>query len=96
MRPDDPNLPNLRAIAEVPGGLWENMVFVGSAVAGLLVRDPLADTVLAVAPGSSRSAVVSAFAGLLEHRDFANALPGLIAEPERIGIVLQRLKGMSQ
>lgn len=227
MRPDDPNLPNLRTIAEALGGLREQMVFVGGAVAGLLISDPLADAVratidvdavvgatlsrfheieeavaaqgfvrdihsgvicrwvhresgvvfdlmpvdasvlgfsnrwyayavetavpvelgsglgircvsavafvatkleayagrgagdilgshdledvlnivdgreelaaeLAAAPANVRSAVALAFAGLLEHRDFANALPGLIAEPERSGIVLQRLKGMSQ
>ena len=227
MRPDDPNLPNLRTIAEALGGLREQMVFVGGAVAGLLVSDPLADTVratvdvdavvraplgrfhqieqdvasrgfvrdihsgvicrwlhresgvvfdlmpveanilgfsnrwyayavetavpvdlgpglrircvsavgfvatkleayagrgagdilgshdledvlnivdgreeladeLAAAPVDVRSAVASGFAGLLQHRDFANGLPGMIAEPERAGIVLQRLKGMSQ
>ena len=226
MRPDDPNLPNLRTIAEALGGLREQMVFVGGAVAGLLVSDPLAEPVratvdvdavvqatlgrfqqieddvaacgfvrdihsgvicrwvhrqsgvvfdlmpleadvlgfsnrwyayaldtavpvdlgdglgircvsavafvatkleayagrgagdilgshdledvlnivdgrpelateLSAAPVEVRSAVASAFAGLLEHRDFANALPGLIAEPDRAGFVLQRLKGMS-
>ena len=52
-------------------------------------------TELSAAPVEVRSAVASAFAGLLEHRDFANALPGLIAEPDRAGFVLQRLKGMS-
>lgn len=227
MRPDDPNLPNLRIIAAALGGLRDQMVFVGGAVAGLLVSDPLADPVratvdvdavvqatlgrfhrieedvaacgfvrdiqsgvicrwvhqtsgvvfdlmpveadvlgfsnrwyayaldtavpvdlgdglsircvsavafvatkleafagrgagdilgshdledvlnivdgrpelateLSAAPAEVHLAVASAFAGLLGHRDFANALPGLIAEPERSGIVLQRLKGMSQ
>lgn len=227
MRPDDPNLPNLRTIAEALGGLREQMVFVGGAVAGLLVSDPLAETVratvdvdavvratlggfhrieedvascgfvrdihsgvicrwvhresgvvfdlmpveqdvlgfsnrwyayavdtavpvelapglcircvsavafvatkleafagrgagdilgshdledvlnivdgreeladeLAAAPVEVRSAVASAFAGLLQHRDFANGLPGMIAEPARAGFVLQRLRGMSQ
>ena len=47
MRPDDPNLPNLRIIAAALGGLREQMVFVGGAVAGLLVSDPLADPVRA-------------------------------------------------
>lgn len=51
---------------------------------------------LTAAPVNVRSAVALAFAGLLEHRDFADALPGLIAEPERAGVVLQRLRGMSQ
>lgn len=44
---DDPNLPHLRAIAEALGGLRERLVFVGGATAGLLVSDPLADSVRA-------------------------------------------------
>lgn len=47
MRIDDPNLPQLRLIAEALGDLCEHMVFVGGAVAGLLVTDPLADPVRA-------------------------------------------------
>jgi len=47
MRPDDPNLPHLRAVAQAVGDLRERLVFVGGAVAGLLVTDPLADTVRA-------------------------------------------------
>lgn len=47
MRADDPNLPQLRQIAEALGNLREQVVFVGGAVAGLLVTDPLADPVRA-------------------------------------------------
>jgi hypothetical protein len=47
MRADDPNLPYLRCIAEALGDLREQVVFVGGAVAGLLVTDPLADPVRA-------------------------------------------------
>lgn len=47
MRANDPNLPYLRHIAEALGDLREQLVFVGGAVAGLLVTDPLADTVRA-------------------------------------------------
>ncbi|MBS76175.1 hypothetical protein [Variovorax sp.] len=47
MRADDPNLPQLRQIAEALGDLCEQVVFVGGAVAGLLVTDPLADPVRA-------------------------------------------------
>ena len=47
MRADDPNLPYLRRIAEALGELREQVVFVGGAVAGLLVTDPLADSVRA-------------------------------------------------
>lgn len=47
MRANDPNLPDLRRIAEALGELREQVVFVGGAVAGLLVTDPLADTVRA-------------------------------------------------
>lgn len=45
MRANDPNLPHLRQIAEALGELREQVVFVGGAVAGLLVTDPLADSV---------------------------------------------------
>jgi hypothetical protein len=47
MRLDDPNLPHLRQIAVALGDLREQMVFVGGAVAGLLVTDPLASAVRA-------------------------------------------------
>lgn len=58
-------------------------------------REELADE-LAAAPLALREAVATAFAGLLGHPDFANGLPGMIVEPERAGIVEERLKGMSQ
>lgn len=47
MQADDPNLPYLRSIAQALGELREQVVFVGGAVAGLLVTDPLADPVRA-------------------------------------------------
>jgi hypothetical protein len=47
VRLDDPNLPDLRRIAVALGDLCEQVVFVGGAVAGLLVTDPLADSVRA-------------------------------------------------
>ena len=47
MRPDDPNLPHLRQIAEALDVLRDRVVFVGGAVAGLLVTDPLASSVRA-------------------------------------------------
>lgn len=47
MRADDPNLPDLRVIAQSLGDLCEQVVFLGGAVAGLLVTDPLADPVRA-------------------------------------------------
>lgn len=47
MRANDPNLPYLRHIAEALGDLREQVVFVGGAVAGLLVTDPLANSVRA-------------------------------------------------
>jgi hypothetical protein len=227
MRADDPNLPYLRRVAEALGELREQVVFVGGAVAGLLVTDPLADGVratrdvdavvnasramfhrieeavakrgfardvhsdvicrwvhkdsgvlfdlmpvqpevlgfsnrwypyavetaepvelspgiairlvtavafvatkleafagrgggdflsshdiedvlnivdgreelaaeMAEAPAELRKAVATAFHRLLTNADFANVLPGLIAEPERAGLVLQRLKAMCQ
>ncbi|MCV2438175.1 hypothetical protein [Paucibacter sp. DJ2R-2] len=227
MRADDPNLPYLRHIAEALGELREQVVFVGGAVAGLLVTDPLADPVratrdvdavvnasramfhrieaqvaergfardvssdvicrwvhkasgvlfdlmpvqpevlgfsnrwypyavetavlmdlgegvavrlvsavafvatkleafagrgggdflsshdledvlnivdgreelaeeLAVAPAELRQAVAAAFKPLLSHQDFVNVLPGLIAEPERASLVMDRLRALSR
>lgn len=51
---------------------------------------------MAAAPDGLREAVAAAFARLLDHPDFANVLPGLVAEPERAGIVLDRLRKMTQ
>ena len=45
MRRNDPNLAQLRAIAEALGDLCEQVVFVGGAMAGLLLTDPLAESV---------------------------------------------------
>lgn len=50
---------------------------------------------MAVAPEALRSAVATAVARLLAHPDFANVLPGLIAEPERAELVLDRLRRLS-
>jgi hypothetical protein len=51
---------------------------------------------LKAAPEVLRQAVATAFASLLAHPDFINAMLGLIAEPERAGLVIERLRGMSQ
>jgi hypothetical protein len=50
---------------------------------------------LRAAPADLRHAVAAAFGTLLAHRDFANVLPGLIAEPERAGLVMERLRAMA-
>lgn len=47
MRRGDPNLPTLCTIAQALGELREQVVFLGGAVAGLLVTDPLAEGVRA-------------------------------------------------
>jgi hypothetical protein len=57
-------------------------------------REELPDELLA-APALLQQVVGAAFANLLARPDFANVLPGLIAEPERAGIVEQRLRRMS-
>lgn len=58
-------------------------------------REELADE-MGVAPTQLRQAVAAAIAQLLKNPDFVNVLPGLIAEPERATLVLDRLKAMSQ
>ena len=60
MRPDDPNLPQLRVIAEALGDLREELVFLGGSVAGLLVTDPLSE---AVRPTIDVDAIVEAGLG---------------------------------
>lgn len=57
MRPDDPNLRHLRRIADALGDLRETFVFIGGAVAGLLLTDPLAG---GVRPTRDVDAVVDA------------------------------------
>jgi hypothetical protein len=47
VRTNDPNLPQLRRIAEALGDLREQLVFVGGSVAGLMLTDPLAEGVRA-------------------------------------------------
>lgn len=58
-------------------------------------REELADE-MAVAPAELRQAVATAFAQLLANPDFANVLPGLVAEPERAGLVMARLRTLSR
>lgn len=54
------------------------------------------DGEMAAAPAPLRAAVAATFASLLANPDFANVLPGLIAEPERANLVMKRLASMSQ
>lgn len=49
---------------------------------------------MAAVPAELRQAVAAVFHRLLTNPDFASVLPGLIAEPERAGLVMQRLKAM--
>ena len=49
---------------------------------------------MAAAPEELREAVAKAFTRLLTNPDFANVLPGLVAEPERADIVLLRLNNL--
>ncbi|MFP5374674.1 MAG: hypothetical protein ACLGHW_07210 [Gammaproteobacteria bacterium] len=65
MRDDDPNLPQLRLVAAALGDLRDEVVFVGGAVAGLLVTDPLAGTVRA-----TRDVDAIVEAGLAAFHDF--------------------------
>jgi hypothetical protein len=51
---------------------------------------------MATAPADLRQAVASAFTALLTNPDFANVLPGLMAEPERAGLAMDRLRSLSR
>lgn len=50
---------------------------------------------LAAAPQPLRDAVRQSISTLLRNRNFANALPGLIADANRSGIVMERLRSMA-
>ncbi|ATS38145.2 hypothetical protein XcfCFBP6990P_05355 [Xanthomonas citri pv. phaseoli var. fuscans] len=47
---------------------------------------------LAVEHADLRQWVADVFAGLVDNPAFVNALPGMVAEPERASVVLQRLR----
>lgn len=51
---------------------------------------------LADAPTALRQAVAASIAPLLGSPDFINALPGLIAEPDRAPIITERLRKLAQ
>lgn len=77
MRANDPNLPYLRRIAEALGDLREQVVFVGGAVAGLLVTDPLADGVRAT---RDVDAVVNATRAVFHRIEEAMAQRGFVRD----------------
>jgi hypothetical protein len=79
MRANDPNLPYLRQIAEALGDLREQVVFVGGAVAGLLVTDPLADSVRAT---RDVDAVVNANRAMFHHIEAAVAQRGFVRDTQ--------------
>lgn len=50
---------------------------------------------LAIAPADARGYVAGQVHALLEHRDFLNALPGIVEQTQRAGIALQRLQAIA-
>lgn len=79
MRPDDPNLPALRVIAEALGDLRDQVVFVGGAVTGLLVTDPLVSGIRAT---RDVDAVVQAGRGEFQRIEARVAAAGFERDPE--------------
>lgn len=77
MRANDPNLPYLRHIAEALGDLRDQVVFVGGAVAGLLITDPLADGVRAT---RDVDAVVNANRAMFHRIEQAVAQRGFVRD----------------
>lgn len=51
---------------------------------------------LVVAPKAVQQLVAELFGGLLANSDFINTLPGLLPEPDRYEVVLQRLSAMAK
>jgi len=79
MRRDDPNLPALRVIAGALGDLREQVVFVGGAVTGLLVTDPLVSAIRAT---RDVDAVVAAGRGQFQRIEARVAEAGFERDPE--------------
>lgn len=79
MRRDDPNLPALRVIAEALGDLREQVVFVGGAVTGLLVTDPLVSGIRAT---RDVDAVVAAGRGEFQRIEARVAAAGFERDPD--------------
>jgi predicted nucleotidyltransferase len=50
---------------------------------------------LRAAPSAVAEAVRDAIGQMLAHPDFRNAMPGLIADPDRSEIVIQRLRALA-
>lgn len=67
----------------------ENLRVIAVALGDLCER-----VVLENAAPALRAAVRNAFSKLLDHPDFLNGLSGLVADPERAGIVADRLRQM--
>jgi predicted nucleotidyltransferase len=50
---------------------------------------------MAIAPGEVRQFVAGRFQAVLEHPDFSNALPGIVSQSSRSGLVLLRFAGIA-
>lgn len=77
MRSNDPNLSHLSRIAEALGDLREQVVFIGGAVAGLLVTDPLSDGVRAT---RDVDAIVNAGGATFHHIEAQVARSGFVRD----------------
>ena len=51
---------------------------------------------LSAAPSKVRNFVAQTFQGILKHADFTNALPGIVSQSARTGIVLQRFSKIAE
>ena len=67
----------------------EDMISVVDGREELLVE-------LIAAPAQVREFVALSFQGILKHPDFTNVLPGIVLQSVRAGLVLQRLKRISE
>lgn len=51
---------------------------------------------LAAAPGEVRHFIATQFQAVLNHTDFLNALPGIVSQSSRAGVVLQRMTDIAR
>ncbi len=84
----NPNIELLTSIANAMGTLREQVVFVGGCATGLLITQPI----VADARATEDVDAIVEVASLVKY----HALPGIVSQSSRTGLVLQRFTSISE